>query len=75
LSLVIPEGFAHGFQTLSADCEILYCHTAPYAPQSEDGVNARDERLAIAWPADITEMSDRDAALPRLTADYGGVRL
>jgi dTDP-4-dehydrorhamnose 3,5-epimerase len=75
LSLVIPEGFAHGFQTLTEDCEVLYCHTAAYAPQSEDGVNPQDEMLAIAWPLVITEMSGRDAALPRITADYTGVRL
>ena len=73
LSLIIPEGFAHGFQALSADCELLYCHTAAYAPQAEDGVNARDETLAIAWPIAITEISDRDAALPYVTAGYNGV--
>ena len=73
LSLIIPEGFAHGFQALSADCELLYCHTAAYAPQAEDGVNARDETLAIAWPIAITEISDRDAALPHVTAGYNGV--
>ena len=73
LSLIIPEGFAHGFQALSADCELLYCHTAAYAPQAEDGVNARDETLAIAWPIAITEISGRDAALPYVTAGYNGV--
>jgi dTDP-4-dehydrorhamnose 3,5-epimerase len=75
LALLIPEGFAHGFQTLSADCEILYCHSASYAPQAEDGVNARDETLAIAWPLGITQLSDRDASLPLITADYRGVGL
>ena len=74
-SLVIPEGFAHGFQTLSADCEVLYCHSAAYAPLAEDGVNPRDKTLAIAWPLGITEISDRDASLPRITDGYTGVRL
>lgn len=74
-ALVIPEGFAHGFQTLTADCEILYCHTSAYAPQSEDGVNPQDETLAIGWPLAISDISSRDAALPRVTPDYSGVRL
>jgi dTDP-4-dehydrorhamnose 3,5-epimerase len=32
-SLFIPEGFAHGFQTLSSDCEMIYLHSAVYAPE------------------------------------------
>lgn len=75
VSLLIPEGFAHGFQTLSADCEVLYCHSAAYAPHSEGGFHVRDETLAIAWPLEITDLSSRDAALPRLTAGYAGVGL
>jgi dTDP-4-dehydrorhamnose 3,5-epimerase len=74
-ALIIPEGFAHGFQALTADCELLYCHTAAYAPESEGGVNAQCERLGIGWPVAITETSARDAALPRLTPDYSGIRL
>lgn len=75
ISFAIPEGFAHGFQTLTEDCELLYCHSAPYVPQSEDGVNAQDETLAIAWPLTITELSARDAGLPRIGADFTGIRV
>src|ERR1700674_686816 len=49
-SLLIPEGFAHGFQSLSDDCELLYVHTAAYDPAAERGVHPQDPRLAIAWP-------------------------
>lgn len=49
-TLVIPEGFAHGFQTLTDDCEMLYLHTTAYAPDAEAGLNPQDARLAIAWP-------------------------
>jgi len=72
-TLVIPEGFAHGFQTLAADCEMLYFHTATYQPGAEGGLNARDPRLAILWPEAITELSARDAALPRVTDNFSGV--
>lgn len=65
-TLVIPEGFAHGFQTLTEDCEMFYCHTADYHPEAEQALNPRDPRLAIAWPEPITEISERDAAQPLL---------
>jgi dTDP-4-dehydrorhamnose 3,5-epimerase len=72
-TLVIPEGFAHGFQTLTDGCELLYFHTAAYAPAAEGGLNPRDPRLAIEWPEPISEISPRDAAHPLLTGDFAGV--
>jgi len=72
-TLVIPEGFAHGFQTLAEDCEMLYFHTAIYRPGAEGGLNAQDPRLAILWPEAITNLSPRDAALPLLTDNYSEV--
>jgi dTDP-4-dehydrorhamnose 3,5-epimerase len=74
-SLLIPKGFAHGFQTLCPDCELLYCLSAAHAPAAEDGIHARDERLAIAWPRDILELSERDAGLPRIGASFRGLSL
>ncbi len=74
-TMVIPEGFAHGFQTLSDDCEMLYLHTASYHPESEDGLNALDPALAIAWPLGIGERSARDTALPLLASTFPGVVL
>ncbi len=61
-SLVIPEGFAHGFQTLEADCEIIYLHTDDYVPESEDGLNVADPALGVAWPLPVSGLSARDAA-------------
>lgn len=72
-SLLIPEGFAHGFQALSDDCELLYLHTAAHEPDSEAGINARDPCLKIEWPIEITEMSDRDRSHPMLSAEFSGV--
>ena len=72
-TLLIPEGFAHGFQTLAEDCEMLYLHTAAYAPGSEGAVNALDPFLDIRWPLDVAERSERDMAHPLLDAAYAGV--
>ena len=72
-TLVIPEGFAHGFQTLTDDCEMLYFHTAAYQPGAEGGLNAQDPRLAIQWPLPVAGLSPRDAAHPLLNNDFTGV--
>jgi dTDP-4-dehydrorhamnose 3,5-epimerase len=73
LALLIPEGFAHGFQALSDDAELLYCHTAPYAAGAEAGLNPQDARLAITWPLAVAEFSARDAEHPLLTTAFHGV--
>lgn len=72
-TLVIPQGFAHGFQTLTDDCEMLYLHTAAYEPAAECAINALDPRLAIAWPLPVSERSARDASHPMLNADFSGI--
>jgi dTDP-4-dehydrorhamnose 3,5-epimerase len=63
-SLFIPEGFAHGFQTLTDDCILIYLHTASYAPEYEGRMNVSDPRLSISWPLQISELSDRDLNCP-----------
>jgi len=72
-SMVIPEGFAHGFQTLADNCELIYFHTAQYEPESEGGVNANDPRLDIHWPCPITEQSQRDLSHPYLSNKFEGI--
>lgn len=71
-SLLIPEGFAHGFQTLDDDCELLYLNTAPYVPDAEGGLHPEDPRLAIAWPRPVAGLSARDASHPKLTDAFSG---
>ncbi len=71
-TLVIPEGFAHGFQTLSDDCELLYFHTAVYQPAAEAGLHAEDPRLGIRWPLPVSGLSLKDAAHPFVSSDFSG---
>jgi len=72
-SLLIPAGFAHGFQTLSSDCELLYLHSAAYAVEAEGGVHPCDPWIGIAWPLAITEVSQRDQSHPLLTSSFEGL--
>lgn len=64
--LVIPEGFAHGYQTLEDDSLLLYLVTASYTPEAERGVCFDDPALGIAWPLAVTEVSERDRGHPRI---------
>lgn len=70
---VIPEGFAHGFQALEPDSELLYLHTAFYHPPAEGGLRHDDPRLAISWPLPPQDLSARDQSHPLLDTDFAGV--
>ena len=70
-SLLIAPGFAHGFQTLVDDTEVLYAMDAPYVAEAARGVRWDDPAFAIRWPdapSGGRTMSERDAAYP----DVGG---
>ncbi len=73
--MVIPEGFAHGFQVLEAESELLYLHTAFYTPTAEGGLRYDDPRLGIIWPLAIAELSERDANHAYLDSDFQGIVL
>lgn len=74
-ALLIPEGFAHGFQTISNDCELLYLHTATYAPEAESGLRYDDPQLDIPWRLPVADISERDRSHPLLTPQFGGIKL
>jgi dTDP-4-dehydrorhamnose 3,5-epimerase len=67
--ILVPEGFAHGFCTLTADTEVFYKVNRDYAPQHEGGILWNDPALDIAWPIDAADafLSDRDRAWPTLS--------
>lgn len=63
-ALFMPGGVAHGFLTLSDDAQVLYQMTEYYDPELADGVRWNDPAFAIAWPADVRVISDRDGGYP-----------
>lgn len=75
VQLAIPKGFAHGFQTLTEDAEVLYHISAGYQPGYAAGVRWNDPDLAITWPEPSSPtLSDRDRALP-LLRDFEPIRV
>lgn len=66
LALYVPEGFAHGFQTLQDDSEVLYQMAESYHPDHARGVLWNDPKLAIAWPIADPMLSERDGSYPLL---------
>jgi dTDP-4-dehydrorhamnose 3,5-epimerase len=74
-SLLIPEGYAHGFQALTEDCELIYLHTAAYHSDAESALNVSDPILAIDWPLPIEDLSDRDRMHPFINQSFQGVLL
>ncbi len=73
VGLYIPDGFAHGFQALSDDCELLYLHSSPYTASGEDGLNVNDPTLAISWPLAMEDCSERDQNHPMIDNSFVGV--
>ena len=60
----IPEGFAHGFQCLETNSELLYIHSQKWSKKDETGINYNDNFLNIPWPIGNTFLSKKDIALP-----------
>jgi dTDP-4-dehydrorhamnose 3,5-epimerase len=63
-TLYIPEGFAHGFQTLEDGAEVYYQHSEFYTPGAERGLRYNDPAFGIAWPLPIASINPRDATWP-----------
>lgn len=75
LCVVIPEGFAHGFQVLEQDSELIYFHSAPYKKDYEDGLNYLDPKLGVKLPIAVQEISARDKDFSFLKENYKGIIL
>jgi len=71
--IYVPEGFAHGFQSLTDDVELLYFHTDFYVQQSEGGLRYCDTVLGIEWPIAATAISERDQSHPLVNSSFGGI--
>jgi len=73
--MIIPEGFAHGFQIMKQNTELLYLHTASYTPEAEIGVLFNDEKIGIKWPLPVTDISDRDLKHEIMTKEFKGLNI
>ena len=66
--LLVPQGFVHGFVTLTDDAAVTYQVSTFYAPQSERGARYDDPAFAIDWPVPVLDMSDKDRSWPAFAA-------
>lgn len=73
--IYIPEGFAHGFQTLEDNAQLIYHHSQFYQPGYEDGLYYEDQALKIDWKLPVTIISERDRLHPHLTKDFKGLKI
>jgi dTDP-4-dehydrorhamnose 3,5-epimerase len=71
--IYIPLGFAHGFQALSDDCELIYHHSQFYTPGAEGGIKYNDPRIGINWPLAVTNISERDNQHSLLDENFKGI--
>jgi dTDP-4-dehydrorhamnose 3,5-epimerase len=71
-SLFVPPYFAHGFQTLVDDTEVIYQVSGAYAPQAERGLRYDDPDLGLSWPLPVSVMSEKDRSWQLLSErDHG----
>lgn len=71
LSLLIPKGCAHGFQSLEDNSDLLYCVDSPYSAKNQLGLNPHDSLLQIPWPLQISDISEQDSEWPELDSKFG----
>ena len=71
--IYIPEGFAHGFQALEDNCQLIYHHTQFYIPGVEGGIKYNEPKIKIEWPMAVTGISERDDHHSFLEEKYKGI--
>jgi dTDP-4-dehydrorhamnose 3,5-epimerase len=71
--LIIPKGFAHGFQSLTNNCEIIYCHSEIYNPKKELSINPLDPNISINWPLKKPIISSKDLNSKYIYDDFKGI--
>jgi dTDP-4-dehydrorhamnose 3,5-epimerase len=72
-SVYIPEGFAHGFQTLEDDSQLIYHHTAYYVPGHEAGLRYSDPLIGIHWPLPVSVITEKDKNHTLLDNSFKGI--
>ena len=72
-AMYVSEGFAHGFQVLEPNSEMLSFHSMPYSPQNEGGVRWDDPLVDIQWPLESADLSEKDRNQPFLSSGFEGM--
>lgn len=75
LAFLIPEGFAHGFQALTDDVELVYIHSSPFNSDLEGGLNPLDPLIGIQWPLEVASISLRDRNMNFINEEFEGLEL
>lgn len=73
--MILPEGVAHGFQTMENDTEMLYLHTEFFSPAHDSGVRYDDPKIGIDWPLPVAQLSDKDTNYPLMTENFKGLQI
>lgn len=73
--IYIPAGFAHGFLSLTENCQLLYHHSAFYTPGHEGAIRFDDPIVNIKWPIEIMELSKKDSEHKILEKNFKGIEL
>jgi dTDP-4-dehydrorhamnose 3,5-epimerase len=72
-ALLIPEGFAHGFQALTENVELLYMHSEVYDKKYDYGFNVHDPMIGIRWPLSVVHLSEKDSKNLLIGKDFQGI--
>jgi dTDP-4-dehydrorhamnose 3,5-epimerase len=73
--IYVPEGFAHGFQTLEDNAQMIYHHTEYYNPENERGLHHKDPVLNIEWPLAPVNLSDKDQKYLYIDTNFKGIKI
>lgn len=71
--IYVPEGFAHGFQTLENNTQLIYHHTAYYNPQAERSIRYNDPAMGIKWPLKPADISEKDKNHKLIDKTFKGI--
>lgn len=73
--MYVPQGFAHGFQSLTDYSEITYMVSQFYNKEKEGGIRYDDSKVDIKWPLPVSLVSDKDLGIPYIDERFTGVTL
>ncbi|MDA7546240.1 dTDP-4-dehydrorhamnose 3,5-epimerase family protein [Alphaproteobacteria bacterium] len=74
-SILIPEGFAHGFQALEDNSHLIYIHSNLYKKSHESGIHPMDPFIDIKWPIKESMISEKDNSLQLIKSKFNGIEI